>query len=160
MRVLRIVFFVIALATAASAGELKVKVVDPQSAAVPGAQVLLLKHNGAAQHTATSAGDGTVSFENVPPGEYQVQILAAGFARLALNVTASRADSITAQLQLAAATEVVVVTATRTPVPAAESGASVALLDAAELLVMQPIDPSEAPRFLPGAVGTPPGHGG
>jgi vitamin B12 transporter len=152
MRVLRIVFFVIALVTAASAAELKVKVVDPQSAAVPGAQVLLLKHNGAAQHTATSAGDGTVSFDNVPAGEYQVQILAPGFARLTISLTAPRADPITAQLQLAAATEVVVVTATRTPAPAAESGASVALLDAAQLQVMQPIDASDALRFLPGAV--------
>src|SRR4030081_795450 len=152
MRVLRVVFFIIALVTAASAAELKVKVVDPQSAAVPGAQVLLLKHNGAAQHTATSAGDGTVSFDNVPAGEYQVQILAPGFARLTLSLTAPHADPITAQLQLAPATEVVVVTATRTPVPAAESGASVALLDAAHPQVMQPIDASDALRYLPGAV--------
>jgi vitamin B12 transporter len=152
MRVLRIVFFVIALVTAASAAELKVKVVDPQSVAVSGAQVLLLKKNGAAQHTAISAADGTVSFENVPAGDYQVQVLAPGFARLTISVTARRADQITAQLQLAAATEVVVVTATRTPVPAAESGASVALLDAAQLQVMQPIDASDALRFLPGAV--------
>jgi outer membrane cobalamin receptor len=37
-------------------------------------------------------------------------------------------------------------------VPTAESGASVALLDAAQLRVMQPIDASDAIRFLPGAV--------
>src|SRR3979411_1977318 len=101
LRVFGIVFLVIALVTAASAAELKVKVVDPQSAAVPGAQVLLLKHNGAAQHTATSAGDGTVSFDNVPAGEYQVQILAPRFARLTVSGTAPQADPITAKLQLA-----------------------------------------------------------
>src|SRR5260370_33725185 len=61
-------------------------------------------------------------------------------------------EPLTAQLQLAPETEVVVVTATRTPVPAAESGASVSLLDAAQLQVMQPIDASDAIRFLPGAV--------
>ena len=154
MRILRVVFFIFALVAAASAAELeiKVKVVDPQSAAVPGAQVSLLRNNGAALHTATSAGDGTVSFENVPAGDYQLQVLAPGFAQLTISVTAPRTDSITAQLQLALATEVVVVTATRTPVPTAESGASVALLDAAQLQAMQPIDASDALRFLPGAV--------
>jgi vitamin B12 transporter len=154
MRILRVVFFIFALVAAASAAELeiKIKVVDPQSAAVPGAQVSLLRNNGAALHTATSAGDGTVSFENVPTGDYQLQVLAPGFAHLTISVTAPRTDSITAQLQLALATEVVVVTATRTPVPTAESGASVALLDAAQLQVMQPIDASDALRFLPGAV--------
>src|SRR5216684_1185170 len=152
MRILRVVFFIFALVAAASAAELKVKVVDPQSAAVPGAQVLLIRTNGAALRTATSVGDGTVSFENLPAGDYQVQVLAPGFARLTISVTTPRADSITAQLQLAPATEVVVVTATRTPVPAAESGASVALLDSAQLQVMQPLDASDALRFLPGAV--------
>src|SRR5260370_2210711 len=152
MRILRVVFFIFALVAAASAAELKVKVLDPQSAAVPGAQVSLLKKNGAALHTVTSVGDGTVSFENLPAGYYQVQVLAPGFAHLTISVTAPRADSITAQLQLAPATEVVAVTATRTPVPAAESGASVALLDAAQIQVMQPLDASDALRFLPGAV--------
>jgi vitamin B12 transporter len=152
MRILRVVFFIFALVAAASAAELKLKVVDPQSAAVSGAQVLLVKNNGGALRTATSAGDGAVSFENVPAGDYEVQVLAPGFARLIISMTAPRADSITAQLQLAPATEVIVVTATRTPVPAAESGASVVLLDAAQLQVMQPIDASDALRFLPGAV--------
>src|SRR5260370_41588635 len=61
-------------------------------------------------------------------------------------------EPLTAQLQLAPETEVVVVTATRTPVPAAESGASVSLLDAAQLQVMQPVDDSDAMRFLAGGV--------
>ena len=152
MRAFRFLFFIFALGAAVSAAELKVKVVDPQSAAVFGAQVSLLRNNGAALDTATSAGDGTVSFDNVPAGDYRLQVLAPGFARLDMSLTAAHADSITAQLHLAPATEVVVVTATRTPVPAAESGASVALLDAAQLQVMQPIDASGALRFLPGAV--------
>ncbi len=152
MRILRVVFFIFAFVAAASAAELKVKVVDPQSAAVAGAEVSLLKNNGAALHTATATGDGTVSFENVPAGDYQVQVLAPGFASLSISVTIPHPDPLTAQLQLAPATEVVVVTGTRTPVPAAESGASVALLDAAQLQVMQPIDASDALRFLPGAV--------
>ncbi len=152
MRALRASFLLFVALAAASAADLKVKVVDPQSAAVPGAQVLLLKPDGAVLHTATSIGDGSASFGNVPSGNYQLQILAPGFASLTISVTAPRPEAVTAQLQLAPATQVVVVTATRTPVPAAESGASVALLDASQLQVMQPLDASDALRFLPGAV--------
>jgi vitamin B12 transporter len=152
MRALCASFFIFISLAAASAADLKVKVVDPQSAAVPGAQVSLLTKEGAVLHAATSFGDGIASFGNVPGGDYDVQILAPGFARLVISVTAPRAEPIRAQLQVAPATEVVVVTATRTPVPAAESGASIALLDAAQLQVMQPIDASDGLRFLPGAV--------
>ncbi len=152
MRALCASFLLFVTLAAASAADLKVKVIDPQSAAVAGAQVSLLTKEGSVLHAATSFGDGIASFENVPNGDYQVQVLAPGFARLTTNVTAPRAEPLTAQLQLAPATEVVVVTATRTPVPAAESGASVSLLDAAQLQVMQPIDASDAIRFLPGAV--------
>jgi len=152
MRALFAPFLVFISLAAASAADLKVKVIDPQSATVAGAQVLLLKKDGAVLRTATSIGDGSTSFGNVPNGDYQVQILAPGFAPLRISVTAPHADPITAQLQLAPATQVVVVTATRTPVPAAESGASVSLLNAAQLQVMLPIDASDALRFLPGAV--------
>jgi vitamin B12 transporter len=152
MRALRASFLLLVALAAASAADLKVKVIDPRSAAVPGAQVSLLKKDGAVLHTAISAGDGNASFGNIADGDYQLEVLAPGFARLTISVTAPRADPVIAQLQLAPATEVVVVTATRTPVPAAESGASVALVDAAQLQVMQPIDASDALRFQPGAV--------
>jgi outer membrane cobalamin receptor len=152
MRAFCALLFVCSYVAASFAADLKVKVVDPQSTAVSGAQVSLLRNNGPALHTATSAADGRVSFENVPEGEYQVQVLAPGFASLTLTVTVPHPASLTAQLQLAPATEVVVVVATRTPVPAAESGASVAVLEAAQLQVMAPLDASDALRFLPGAV--------
>jgi len=152
MRALCVSFLLFVSLAAASAADLKVKVIDPQSAAVGGAQVSLLNNNREVLHTATSIGDGSASFGNLPNGDYQVQVLAPGFARLTISVTAPRADPVTAQLQIAAAAEVVVVTATRTPVPAAESGASVTLLDSTQLQVMQPIDASDALRFLPGAV--------
>src|SRR5258706_677105 len=152
MHVFRSSFLLFVALAAASAADLKVKVIDPQSAAVSGAEVSLFGKDGAVLHTATSIGDGSTSFRSVPNGDYQLQVMAPGFARLTLSVTVPHAEPVTAQLELAPATEVVVVTATRTPVPAAESGASVSLLDAAQLQVMQPIDASDALRFLPGAV--------
>jgi vitamin B12 transporter len=143
---------VLALVAAASAADLKIKVLDPQSVAVAGAQVLLLNSNETPLHTVTSAGDGTATFSNLASGEYKLEILAPGFARLTISATVPQANILTTQLQVARATEVVVVTATRTPVPSAESGASVSLLDAAQLQVMQPIAASDALRFLPGAI--------
>ena len=152
MRAFCALLFVGSCLAASFAADLKVKLVDPQSAAVSGAQVSLLRKQGPALRTATSAGDGTVSFENVPDGEYQVQVLAPGFASLTVAVTVPHPASLTASLQMAPATEVVVVVATRTPVPATESGASVAVLEAAQLQVIQPLDASDALRFLPGAI--------
>lgn len=152
MRVFRALVFVLALVVAASAAELKVKVLDPQAAAVAGAEVSLLKKDGAPLRTATSAGDGTVSFVDVPAGDYDVQVLAPGFARLTLATAAPRADAIVAQLYVAPVTDTLVVTATRTPIPVADAGASVSALDAGQLQVMQPVATSEALRFLPGAV--------
>lgn len=153
MRVLRAVVAVFALVTAASAAELKIKVVDPHSAPVAGAQVSLFQEaSGAPLRVAATAGDGIAVFAGVPDGIYQVQVLAPGFAPQTVNSAAPRSDLVTVPLHIAAATETVVVTATRTPIPVAESGASVSLLDAAQLQVMQPLDASDAIRFLPGAV--------
>lgn len=151
MRVICAWFILVGLA-AASAADITVRVTDPQSAAVAGAQVSLLKQDGAVLRTVTSAGDGSASFARLASGDYQLEVLAPGFARLILNVTAPRPEPVIAQLQVAPAAEVVVVTASRTPMSAAESGASVSLLDAAQLQVMQPLDASDALRFLAGAV--------
>jgi len=158
MRVFRSLLFVFAFLAAASAAELKVKVIDPQSAAVAGAQVTLLREKSrtpvsfAIVRVATTSGDGIVLYGDVPDGEYQIQVLAPGFAPQSVSATAPQSGEVTVQLHLAAATETVVVTATRTPAPAPESGVSVALLDAAQLEVMQPIAASDALRFLPGAI--------
>jgi outer membrane cobalamin receptor len=56
------------------------------------------------------------------------------------------------QLSIAVPAQTVVVTATRTPVPAEQSGADVDTLDSSALLNMQPITASDALRFLPGAI--------
>jgi vitamin B12 transporter len=153
MRVLRAVvavFAVFALVAAAFAAELKVKVVDPQSGAVAGAQVSLYQDlSRAPQRVGTTSGDGAVVFAGLSGGAYQVRVLAPGFAPETVN---SGSDLVTVTLRVAAATEIVSVTATRTPLTVAESGASVSLLDAAQLHVVQPLDASDGIRFLPGAV--------
>jgi outer membrane cobalamin receptor len=153
---LLLVFLAVSFA-AASAADLKIKVVDPQSAAVAGAQVSLLGQSGdTAVKTVSTSAEGTATFSDINAGElssgsYRVQVLAPGFAPQTRKVDA-RSGLLTVQLHLATASETVVVTATRTPVPAGESGASVSALESGQLETMQPIGSDDAVRFLPGAV--------
>ena len=163
MRVLAALFFVVLLVAAASATDLKVKVVDPQSAALAGAQVNLVPASGGKiLATQNTSAEGAALFR-MPTGavsaDYRVQVLAAGFAAETVSV-ASQAE-ITVRLRLATAAETVVVTATRTPVAGEATGADVDTLNGAQLTTMEPIAANDAVRFLPGAVINTAGqHGG
>ena len=140
------------LSAAASASDLTVRVVDPQSASVSGAQILL---SNAAQITvrgAHSSAAGEVTFNNLPAGAWEIQVLAPGFAPATVTVPEHNSGPITVHLVLAAASETVVVSATRTPVPADTSGSSISTLEQENLETMQPVAVSDALRFLPGAV--------
>jgi vitamin B12 transporter len=138
---------------AASAADLKVKVVDPRAATVPGAQVSLLSNaSDKPVKVATSSAEGMVSFGEVPGGSYQIEVLAAGFAPQTVAVTESHAEVITVELKVAMATETVVVSATKSPLSAEESGASISTLENGQIAAMQPVAASDAMRFLPGAV--------
>jgi len=151
MRVFVVVFFGLVLSVAASAADLKIKVtvIDPQSAAVAGAQVSLLRESRIAAAQNTSA-EGTATFHLPDAGPYRLQILAPGFA--AETVDVSIQPELTVRLRLATASETVVVSATRTPLPTQSAGADVDALTAARLTTMQPTAASDAIRFLPGAI--------
>jgi vitamin B12 transporter len=152
MRAFRASFLLFVLLTAASAVDLKVKVIDPQSAAVPGAQISLFsKGTDTPLKIATSSAEGTATLNELSSGSYQIQVLAPGFAAQTEDV-AAHSDVITIQLHLATASETVVVTATRTPVPAGETSASISTLESAQLETMRPTAADDAVRYLPGAV--------
>ena len=163
MRVLAGLFFVVLLGAAASAADLKVKVVDPQSAALAAAQVNLMPASGGKiLATQNTSAEGAALFR-MPTGavsaDYKVQVLAPGFAAETVSV-ASQAE-ITVRLRLATAAETVVVSATRTPVAGEATGADVDTLNGAQLTTMEPIAANDAVRFLPGAVINTAGqHGG
>jgi vitamin B12 transporter len=141
-----------AFVAAADAADLKIKVIDPQSAAVSGAKVLLLEDRSAS-HPAVelTSTEGFAVFRGVATGPHQLRVLAPGFAVETTAVSAP-ADSVTIQLRLAPASETVVVSATRNPVPGEDAGADVATLNHQQLQVMNPVAADDAIRFLPGAV--------
>jgi outer membrane cobalamin receptor len=162
MRIFWASFLLLVALAAASAADLKVKVIDPQSAAVAGARVSLLAKGAASPiRIATSSAEGVATLADLKPAElkagelssgaYEIRVLAPGFAPQTENVPA-HSDVITVLLHLAAASETVVVTATRTPTPAEDTGASISTLESGQLETMQPIAADDAVRFLPGAV--------
>ncbi|HYA22979.1 MAG TPA: TonB-dependent receptor [Terriglobales bacterium] len=158
MRFSRVFATVLICVLAASAAEITIKVIDPQSAAVSGAQVTLWRPGVPARQNAGSplamentSAEGIAVFHNLPQGSYRVQVLAPGFAAQMIDVPPS-AELITVGLELAPAAETVVVTATGNPVPSEVSGAQVETVSGEELETTQPIAADDAVRFLPGAV--------
>jgi vitamin B12 transporter len=146
---------------AASAADLKVKVVDPHSAAVSGAQVTFSSRCAPNQETATSSAEGIailpgLRIGDAPPSNcgcpLHLVVLAPGFAPYSEDIAACGPDVVTVQLHLAMASETVVVTATRTLEPAVDTGASISTLETGQLELMQPVAADDAVRYLPGAV--------
>jgi vitamin B12 transporter len=152
-RVFAVVFLllILCLVPIASA-EIKIKVVDPQDAAVAAAQVQLLQAGKPAPVALqNTSGEGLVIFREPASSSYRVQVLAPGFAAEIVDVPPT-AETITIKLRLATAAETVVVSATRTPEPEQETGASISLLSGAALNTMRPTSGADVLRFLPGAV--------
>src|SRR5258706_3548940 len=147
-RVVAGIFFLLAVASA----EIKIKVVDPQDAAVAGAQVQLLQvEKPAPAAVLSTSAEGMVFFREPPSSAYRVIVLGAGFAPEATDLSATSA-TVTIKLRVATAAETVVVTATRTPTPEQETASSISLLTGKAIETMQPTSGADALRFLPGAV--------
>ena len=140
--------------TPIASAEIKIKVVDPQDAAVAGAEVQLLKLGKPAPTAVQStSAEGLAIFRQAASDSYRVQVLAPGFAADMVTLDVSPTTAVTTiKLRLATAAETVVVTATRTPVPSQSAGDQVDTLSSQQLEVMQPIAADDALRFLPGAV--------
>ncbi len=152
MRIAGLLAVVLVVISAASAAELKIKVVDPQSAAVAHAQVMLFSgsNNSEASIQMTNP-EGVATFQVKDSGTYRIKVLAPGFAAATVTVPA-REREVTIPLALAPDSETVVVSATRTPTAAESSGSDVATLTGQQLTTMQPFAAADAVRFLPGVV--------
>jgi vitamin B12 transporter len=153
MRVLRAVISLVVFSISVFAADLKLRIVDPHSDAVAGAQVSVFHVDESAPlMVVTTTGEGAVSLNGLSDGHYRVHVLAPGFAAQDADISLPQSSTFTLKLAVASASEIVVVTATRTPVPEQESGASVSTLESGQLQVMQPVAASDAIRFLPGAI--------
>jgi vitamin B12 transporter len=151
-RFFAVAFFLLGIALAPFAfAEIKIKVVDPQDAAVAGAQVQLLDQPGLAAQKTSAEGTAIFRDTSSKSRSYRVEVLAPGFAVEELDI--SRAEEVvTIKLHVATAAETVLVTATRTLAEGNSAGADVDILSSGQLKAMQPVAASDAVRFLSGAV--------
>jgi outer membrane cobalamin receptor len=144
--------FLLLFVPAALAGELHIKVLDPLSAPVAGAQVLVYRAGESAPlQVRTSSGEGVAIFNVESLTPLRVEVLAPGFAVARMEAPPS-SSAVTVALRLATASEMVIVTATRTPAPEEQTASSVSLLSGDQITTMQPVSFGDALRFLPGAV--------
>ena len=108
MRFFRIFTSVICLLAAASAAEIKIKVIDPQSAVVAGAQVVLIPQGSTTPAAvAITSAEGLALFGDVASTPYHVQVRAQGFATGTIDLSSDAAEA-TVQLRLAVAAQTVV----------------------------------------------------
>ena len=140
---------VVFLSLPAFAADLTVKVLDPQGAAVAGAQVQLLADQSKIMAAQTTSPEGLAVFQRATGGPYRVKVLAPGFAAETAGV---ESNELTVSLRLATAAETVVVSGTRTPVPGEAAGADIDALNGTQLITMQPTAAADTVRFFPGAV--------
>jgi vitamin B12 transporter len=153
MRFFGIFVSVLFLLAAASAADLKIKVIDPQSAAVAGAQVELFRSDSSTPIAIQiTSPDGLATLRAPDAASYRIRVLGAGFAEQTTDVSSPASETITIALRLAPTTETVNVSATRTLVPANVAGADVESLNAGQLEVMRPVAADDALHFLPGAI--------
>jgi outer membrane cobalamin receptor len=147
------VFFFLAICLVSSASaEIKIKVVDPQDAAIAGAQVqLLMPGDDALVATQVTSAEGLAVFRETGSASYRVNVLAPGFAAEMVDLS-PHAEAVTVRLRVAPEAKTVVVTATRTPAPEQETASSISLLSGAAIETMQPTSAADALRFLPAAV--------
>ena len=81
MRSSVVVFLLLLLSASAFAADLKVKVLDPQSAAVAGAEVSLVRASDKTIiATQTTSAEGTTTFHTESATTFQIRVLAPGFA--------------------------------------------------------------------------------
>ena len=160
LQALRVSLSLLLLMAAAAAADLKIKVLDPHSAAISGAEVILLRAGLSTPVDVQKTGaDGVVTLHAEIMNDYRVRIFAPGFATLEQGVNGSQ-EAVAIRLRLATTSETVVVTGTRSPFTEEDTGANVATLDARQLTVMHPVAASDALRFLPGAILEDQGHRG
>jgi iron complex outermembrane receptor protein/vitamin B12 transporter len=140
------------IAGAYATGKVEGKVVDPLGAVVPNADVTLLQDGKVVSATKTDR-EGNFAFSPVEVGQYLVRVEAPGFASQesqAVNLAAARTVSIEVTLQVGTLRQQIVVSDTGTSLPESQVGASVTVLDQAELDAFNKLDLLDVLRQVPG----------
>jgi vitamin B12 transporter len=149
-----IVLFSLSIATASThGGDLVGSVIDPSGAKIPGARVLLRDETGVIVYQSRSGSDGQFSFSNIAEGKYRLSVEAAGFIQPRIPIVDVRSgarENIEVRLEVAAISDQLVITATRTEALKNEFGGSIDVISAEDLNRENQSSVSEALRSVPG----------
>ncbi len=132
---------------------ISVRVVDPQSAILPNAQVTLYTRDNRIRIKCLTDSAATCRFEQLAQGEYLIEAEAGGFARAATRVVrVERAATISLDIALpfAAVNEQVVVTAQGSAQPVDEVSKAISVIDAREIDSRDESAVTDALRTVPG----------
>ncbi|HYP28869.1 MAG TPA: TonB-dependent receptor [Blastocatellia bacterium] len=159
LRALRLLslFIISSLAPSAFAafegGGVEGTVSDPAGAGISGARVTLRDGSGQVAYQTRTDSEGRFALRSVASGAYAVTAEAQGFAqsqKISVNVGAGASESLSLRLEIAAVSDQIVVTSTRTDTPLTELGGSVSVINAEDFdraghsLVSEPL------RQMPG----------
>ncbi len=134
---------------------------DPLGAVVASAEINLLNSSGRTAANTVSGADGTYVLSVASAGRYRVQVQTPAFKATvsnALFVSPSAGAEINLTLATPTLTQEVNVTATGTPTPAAQTGASVTVLQASQFRYSPEVQ--EPLRLIPGLQITQTGQAG
>ena len=152
--VIAALFAVICSSTVASGGGRVTGIIfDPSGAKIGAARVTLRDLAGVSVYQARSDNDGQFSIAGVADGRYRVTVEASGFIQAKDNTVDVRNDAavaVTVRLEIAALSDQMVVTATRTETPTSELGGSVSVLTSEGLLLENQSLIPEGLRVIPG----------
>ncbi len=150
---MRRLFFLVFLFCGASAlaGDLTVRVLDPQRASVPGARIELTRGDASWTASVVASDLGSFRFESLAPGRYLATASSPGFAARVLRVIVDEGDAeIEILLELAAVSESVVVTGADRAERLSESTKSLSVVDSEEIDARDEYFVPEALRMVPG----------
>ncbi|HJQ26773.1 MAG TPA: TonB-dependent receptor [Blastocatellia bacterium] len=136
---------------AAERGPLEGVVSDQAGAKISGARVIVHDRAGVMVAEARTDESGRFKIKDLAPGHYTVVAEATGFTQAeATSVDVPATASVNLRLDVAAITERVVVTATRTTAQTGELGGSVSVVTGEDLRRMNQTQVSESLRLIPG----------
>jgi vitamin B12 transporter len=153
--VIVIFFTFISVAAAAERGHIEGAVSDQAGAKVGNARITLHDQTGATVAETRTDESGLFKIDEIVAGRYTIAAEARGFTQsdiADIEVTAGGTASVSLRLEVAALTDRVVVTATRTAAQSNELGGSVAVISGDDLRRMNQSLVSESLRLIPGLV--------
>jgi vitamin B12 transporter len=144
-----------ATALADSRGRVEGAVTDPEGAKISAARVTLRNLAGVTTYETRTDSRGSFSFDGVAVGRYALAVEAPGFAqpeKVSVEVTAGKTETINIKLEIAAISDRIIVSATRTETELDQLGGSASVIAendfkrAAHSLISEPL------RLVPGLV--------